>query len=51
MVADVATGAPFPAGMKVLIVDQKVCLRILSCMLKNCGYEGELYETINSIKF
>lgn len=42
--ADVANGSPlFPVGMKVLVVDQRVCLRILSLMLKTCGYEGELF--------
>jgi hypothetical protein len=47
-----AADAAFPVGMKVLLVDQRVCLRILSCMLKACGYEGQLrVYCLHSINF
>lgn len=44
--ADVTVSDQFPAGLRVLIVDDDpTCLRILSQMLRRCMYEGDSFIT------
>ncbi len=46
------SGAPWPAGMKVLVVDDDpLCLKVVSLMLQKCDYKGELSDTSPSIHY
>lgn len=42
--SSVATWSNFPAGLRVLVVDDDpLCLKIIAQMLKRCDYEGEYW--------